>query len=118
MLEAVGSRTVVGGTLSLQYPRRVFFRSGAHTKKQRLGINHVCVHLLPFSTTGNTHFMENKCNRISEELIPSSSIQSLSPETCPRRRGPFIVGFGRREDRFQTPGAVCNKAPSALTQRR
>ena len=33
-------------------------------------------------------------------------------------RAPFTVGFGRGEGRLQTPGAVCNKAPSALTQRR
>lgn len=109
--EAVGPITVIGGRVSVQYPGHAFF-----AQEYIYVFTFFKIPLLPFLI--NTHFIENECGRISEESILSSSIQSFSPKLAPVVRAPFIVGFGRGEGRLQTPGAVCNKAPSALTQRR
>jgi len=116
LLEVVGPRMVIG-TLSLQYPRRAFFAQEHKRKSSALAQIMYVLTFYHSQLPVIRVFIENECSRISEESISGSSIQSLSLETC-SCWGPFIVGFGRREDQFQTPGAICNKALPALTQGR
>ena len=100
LLEAVGPRTVIGGRVSVHYPGHVFFAQ-----------EYICVHLfqnslLPFLI--NTHFIENECDRINEESISSSSIQSFSPKLAPVVRAPSLLAsvVGRVDFRRLAPYAT------------